>query len=96
MEFVPTIPLSRAERYTKRQELYKEMLNECSTEEVEKIRKKPKIFEARVIESATRFQKPFSKISFRGKLQRIDVIARLIIGSCIDRSEQTESGSSYY
>ena len=94
-EFVPTIPLTRAERYTKRQELYEEMLKECSTEEVEKIRKKPKMFEDRVIESAKRFQKPFSTISFRGKLQRIDMIASLIIGSCIDRSEQTEFGSSY-
>ena len=41
------------------------------------------------------FKKTFQKLNFRNRLQRTDMVASLIIGSCIDRNEQTNFGSGY-
>ena len=53
-----------------------------------KIKKKPFTFEDRINEFSKKFAKPFSQINLRIKLQRIDSIVSLIIGSCIDKKKQ--------
>ena len=94
-EFLPLIPTTRAERFTKRQELHEQIVQECTEKEVPKIRKTPITFEDKVNESSKKFAKPFSKINFRSKFQRIDSIASLIVGSCINRNQQKQCGSGY-
>ena len=93
IEFVP--PTTRGERFIKRQEMYEQMLKECTKEESIDIKKRPITFEERVQESSKQFKKPFHKLNFRNRLQRIDMIASLIIGSCIDRNKQTNFGPGY-
>ena len=58
--------------------MYEQMLKECTKEE----------YDERVQESSKQFTKPFHKLNFRTRLQRTDVITSLIIGSCIERTEQ--------
>ena len=75
--------------------MYEQMLKECTKEEYDEIKKRPITFEERVQESSKLFTKPFHKLNFRTRLQRTDMIASLIIGSCIERTEQEKIGSGY-
>ena len=90
-----TIPLTRSQRLIKRQEMYEQMLKECTKEEYDEIKKRPITFEERVQESSKKFAKPFHKLNFRNRLQRTDMIASLIMGSCIERTEKKQIGFGY-
>ena len=50
------------------------MIKECTEKEVAKVKKKLTTFEDRIYESSKRFAKPFSKLNFRSKLQRLDFV----------------------
>ena len=42
---LPAIPLTRSQRFIKRQEMYEQMLKECTKEEYDEIKKRPITFQ---------------------------------------------------
>ena len=89
-QFFPTIPTTRNERALKRQKLFDQMLTHCTHKKSKKI--KNNIQRKR---SVKQFTKSFNRTNFRSRSQRIDMIASLIVGSCLDRTQQSSNGSSY-
>ena len=100
--FEPVIPTTRAERQLKRvreDEVYEDSNDiEVAMLEVDDEVAKKEIkmsFLDTIMLFSKKFHKPFRKLKWRKRLERIDEVATKIISCCIDKSEVTKNGIDY-
>ena len=103
----PSLPSTRSERADRRSKVNEQLEsslspgNSSSVLAVEESadlpeKKSKRSFFDKVAEFATRFHKPFKNLKWRGRIERIDEIASLIIAATMDKAEASRSGEEYF